>query len=125
MGKILLRSTFAVEDRKNPDWRSRTGEPNVYVEANGSTLLLNGQPSTNGVLVGYIQTPVAMANDTDSPDPRIPVAIHEHLKFFAAAWLLQQAGPAQDLVRANDYHQRFLAGIGAGPAPIAIHAVDR
>jgi hypothetical protein len=125
MGKILLKSTFQIEDRKNPEWRSRLGEPTVYIEANGSTLLLNGQPATGGILVGYIQTPVAMVIDSDSPDPRIPVAIHDQLKYFAAAWLLQQAGAAQDLVRANDYHQKFLSGIGAGPTPIAAHVVGR
>lgn len=125
MGKVLLKSTFQIEDTKNPDWRERTGEPTVYVEATGHTLVLNGQPTSGYVKVGYIQRPTAMTTDESQPDERIPEVFHQHLKYFAAGRLFEHSGKGRDINRANDCYQRFLGAIGAGPIPIASHVVDR
>ena len=119
MGKVLLESTLVIEDTKNPNWRSRTGYPTVYIQASGALILLNGQPPSGDVLVGYIQEPTQMVNPTDTPDPRIPEYFHQYLKFAAAAWLLSQAGQTQDLKRASEHFAKFANGIGVGPLPLA------
>lgn len=125
MGKVLYESTLEIEDMKNPDWRSNTGEPTVWVQASGRIIQLNGIPASGNVLVGYIQTPTEMSEDTDTPDERIPECFHQYLKFAAAAWLLQQAGQAQDLKKASEYYARFSAGLGVGPLPLASKNVVR
>lgn len=125
MGKLLYESTLQIEDRKNPEWRSRVGEPTVWMQASGYVILLNGQPASGNVLVGYIQRPVAMVNDTDTPDYRIPEFFHQYLKFAAAAWLVTQSGQGQDLAKASEYFNKFAVGIGVGPMPIAVKDVKR
>ena len=45
MGKNLIESTLETEDQKNPNWRSRAGEPTVWIPYSGNTILLNGQPA--------------------------------------------------------------------------------
>ena len=125
MGKVLYESTLEIEDTKNPDWRSRMGEPTVWIQYSGHIIQLNGQPASGSVLVGYIQEPTAMSGDSDTPDPRIPEFFHQYLKFAAASWLLTQAGQAQDLKKAADYYSRFLTGIGVGNLPLASKNVRR
>jgi hypothetical protein len=125
MGKVLLESTVEIEDRKSPTWRSRTGEPTVWVSVNGKQLLLNGTPATGYVVVGYIQQPTAMASDAATPDARIPATLHPYLKYAAATYLLTLAGQGQDLARASDMFARFMAGLGLGPLPLANTTVKR
>ena len=125
MGKVLLQSTLEIEDLKNPDWRSRVGEPTVWIQSSGYMIQLNGQPASGNVLVGYIQEPTPMAGDGDSPDERIPEFFHQYLKFAAAAWLLTQAGQSQDLKRAADFYAKFTSSIGVGPLPLASPNVRR
>jgi hypothetical protein len=119
VGKILLESTIQIEDQKNANWRSRTGYPTVWIQASGYAILLNGQPPSNSVLVGYIQDPTPMVNPTDTPDPRIPAYFHQYLKFAAAAWLLSQAGQTQDIKKASEHFAKFTNGIGVGAIPLA------
>jgi hypothetical protein len=114
-----------IEDIKNPNWRSNTGLPTAWIQASGYLILLNGVPATNQVLVGYIQEPVAMVLPADTPDPRIPVYFHQYLKFAAAAWLLSQAGQAEDLKKAAEHFAKFTTGIGVGPIPLASTDVRR
>lgn len=125
MGKPLLKSSLLVEDRANPRWRSRVGEPTFYLEISGREIVLNGQPASNYVLVGYIQRPAIMALPDDAPDIRIPEVMHPHLKYAAAAYLLQLAGQGQDIARGNELLEQFLYLIGVGPAPLAKAPVDR
>ena len=115
MGKVLWESEIMTEDQKNPNWRSRTGEPTVWIQSDGQTILLNGQPSTGYVLVGYIQEPTAMVNPTDTPDARIKTYLHQYLKFAAASWLLKQSGQGQNLKKSSEYYAAFVAGLGMGP----------
>jgi hypothetical protein len=115
MGKVLWESTILTEDFKNPNWRARTGEPTVWIQMDGTTLLLNGQPSSGYVLVGYVQEPAAMVADVDVPDPRIKEYLHQYLKFAAASWLLKQSGQGQNLKKSSEYYATFVAGIGLGP----------
>lgn len=115
MGKQLLKSTRAIEDRKNPSWRDRNGEPTVWLPETGSTLRLNGQPACGGVVVGYMQIPTAMVNNTDTPDARIHSALHPHLKFAAGAWLLTLEGQGKDMEKADELFNKFGILIGAGP----------
>jgi hypothetical protein len=119
MGKVLYESTMAIEDTKNINWRSRTGDPTVWIQASGNTILMNGQPSSSEILVGYIQDPVAMVNPTDTPDVRIPQYFHQFLKYAAAAWLLSQAGQGMDLKKASEHYAKFTACLGLGPLPLA------
>ena len=125
MGKVLFESTLQIEDRKNPDWRSITGEPTVWIQASGRVILLNGQPASGTVLLGYIQTPDVMVNGTDTPDERIPVAFHQYLKYAAACYLLTQAGQTQDLKKASEMYARFTVGLGLGPLGLASADVKR
>jgi hypothetical protein len=115
MGKVLWESTILTEDFKNPNWRARTGEPTVWIQMDGTTLLLNGQPSSGFVLVGYVQEPAPMVADVDTPDPRIKDYLHQYLKFAAASWLLKQSGQGQNLKKSSEYYAAFVAGIGLGP----------
>jgi hypothetical protein len=125
MGKVLLQSTIEIEDRKSPNWRARTGEPTVWIQANGYMILLNGTPTSGFVVVGYMQRPTAMASDVSTPDSRIPEVFHQYLKYAAATYLLTLAGQGQDLVRASEMFQRFMAGIGLAPPPLANTTVKR
>jgi hypothetical protein len=125
MAKVLLESTIAIEDLKSPSWKARTGEPTVWIQASGYIIMLNGQPVSNTVLLGYIQRPTVMVNDADQPDNRIPSFFHQYLKFAAAAWLLTQAGQGQDMQRASEYFNKFAVGIGVGPIPLASVDVKR
>lgn len=125
MGKILLESTLQVEDQKNPDWRARVGEPTAWIQASGSLILLNGQPASGSVVVGYMQRPTPMVEPTDTPDARIPEVFHQYLKYGAAVYLLTLSGQAQDLKKASDLFQRFAAGLGLGQQPLALPSVRR
>ena len=125
MGKLLLESTLQIEDMKNPNWRSLTTEPTVWIQASGYVILMNGQPESSSVLVGYIQDPTPMVNATDTPDPRIPPFFHQYLKFAAAAWLLSQASQAQDIKKASEHFAKFTNGIGVGAIPLASVDVKR
>ena len=107
----ILESTLEIEDRKNPNWRFRTGEPSIYVEYSGNTILFNGQPASGYVLIGYIQEPTQMINLTDTPDSRIKDFFHQYLRFGAAAWLLKQAGQGQNIKKSREYFADFVAGI--------------
>lgn len=125
MGRVLLESSMQVEDWNNPDWKSKTGEPVVWVQQDGSTILLDGVPSTGNILVCYIQTPTAMAADADTPDARIPEVFHQYLKYAAAAYLLQLTGQAQNFEKASEFFNKFAAGLGVGPMPLASISVQR
>lgn len=111
MGKNLYESTMESEDQKNPNWRSRAGEPTVWIPYSGNTILLNGQPGTGYVQVGYIQEPTPMVNLTDSPDSRIKDFLHQFFRFAAASWLTKQVGQGQNLKKSREYYADFIAGI--------------
>ena len=125
MGKVLLESTIQIEDMKSPDWRARTAEPTVWIQASGYMLLLNGSPASGSVVVGYMQRPTAMANPTDTPDQRIPEVFHQYLKYAAAAYLLTLAGQAQDQNKASQLFAKFTSGLGIAPLPLASTTVKR
>jgi len=125
MGKVLMESTFMIEDMKNPNWRSRQVEPTVYIQQDGATLLLNGIPSTGYILVGYIQVPTPMVNSTDTPDSRIPPDFHQYLKYGAAAYLFQLATKMKNLDLASKMFATMTTGLGLGPLPLAQISVQR
>lgn len=126
MGKVLLESTIQTEDTNRPNWRSITvGEPTVWIQASGSLILLNGIPSFPWVVVGYIQRPTAMVNDSDAPDVRIPEIFHQYLKYGAANYLLTLSGQAQDMEKAGQMFAKFAAGLGVAPLPLASKDVKR
>lgn len=125
VGKVLLESTMQVEDWNNPNWKSRTGDPTIWVQQDGGTILLNGTPSTGYILVGYIQRPTAMVNSTDTPDPRIPAIFHQYLKYAAAAYLLTLTGQSQNMDKAAEFFNKFTTGLGVGPLPLASVQVQR
>ena len=125
MGKVLYESTIQIEDQKKQDWRARTGEPTVWIQASGYLILLNGTPSSGSVVVGYIQKPAPMATDSETPDQRIPEMFHQYLKYAAATYLLTLAGQGQDLAKATELFNRFATGIGATQLPLASVSVKR
>ncbi len=125
MGRTLRKTTRTIEDQVRPGWRDRTGEPTVWMEETGSMIRLNGIPASEAVVLGYMQRPVEMTEDADTPDPRIPEALHPHLKHAAAAYLRQLSGPGKDLEQANDHFKTFGILIGAGPLKLSETEVDR
>jgi len=125
MGRVLLESSMQIEDWNDPDWKARTGEPTVWVQQDGATILLNGVPSTGNILVCYIQVPTPMVQPADTPDSRIPDVFHQYLKYAAAAYLLQLSGQAQNLQKASEFFNKFAAGLGMGPLPLASISVQR
>ena len=125
MGRILNESTIEIEDNKSPNWRSRTGEPTAWIQASGSLILLNGVPASSNVVVGYMQQPTAMTDDTDTPDDRIPVIFHQYLKYAAATYLYTLSGQAQDLKKASEMYARFTTGLGLGVVPLSATSVKR
>lgn len=125
MGKVLLQSTMRVEDTKSPNWKSRTGEPTVWVQKDGATIYVNGNPTSGGILLGYIQRPTAMVNSGDSPDTRIPEVFHQYLKYAAATYLLMLTGQGHNPEKAAKYFQDFTTGLGIGPIPLASAQVQR
>lgn len=125
VGKVLLESTMQVEDWNNPNWKSRTGEPTVWVQQDGATILLNGTPTMGYVLLGYIQRPTAMVDSTDTPDSRIPPMFHQYLKYAAAAYLLTLTGQGQNMDKASEFFNKFTTGLGVGPLPLASVSVQR
>jgi hypothetical protein len=125
MGKVLMESTFQTEDMKNPNWRSRQGEPSVWIQQDGATILLNGDPSTGAILVGYIQIPTPMVEPADEPDPRIPPEFHQHLRYAAAAYLYQISTKVKNLEMASKMFAIFTTELGLGPLPLAQISVQR
>jgi hypothetical protein len=97
-GVPLLDTQADFEDMRDPAWRTRmTGTPLRYIpETKTSCRVIPGTPTTN-LLVRYIEAPVALVNDADVPDARIPNDLHVAIQFGAAAYLLQQdIGDAHD-----------------------------
>jgi hypothetical protein len=123
--KLLQKSTLEFEDSKNAGWRTLAGTPSTWMDFSGNTLRLNRLPAAGSAIVGYIERPTPMVAPTDSPDARIPAHFHQHLRYAAAAFLLNQAGTMEDIAKADKFMEQFNALIGAGPAPVAATEVDR
>ena len=59
------------------------------------------------VTVGYREAPAILALVADSPDTRIPIPHHAHLKYSAAASLLRMDGDTQDEQKAQGLMATF------------------
>ena len=123
--KLLQKTTMQFEDDKNPNWRSALGTPWLWMDYSGNTIRLNRIPPGGTVAIGFIERPVPMVAETDTPDDRIPEHFHQHMKYAAAAFLLNQAGSAEDIAKADKFMEQFNALIGMGAAPVASKEVDR
>ncbi len=124
--RLLNKTSLEFEDSKNGLWRETVGTPTLWMDFSGNTIRLNKIPATpSSVVIGFIERPTPMISETDSPDVRIPEHFHQHIKYAAAAFLLNQAGSTEDIAKADKFMDQFNALIGAGPAPVASSEVDR
>lgn len=124
--RLLQKTSLDFEDNKNQAWRSATGTPSLWMDFSGNTIRLNRiPPGASSVVIGFIERPTAMAAEADVPDARIPEYFHQHMKYAAAAFLLNQAGSNEDIAKADKFMEQFSALIGAGPSPVASTEVDR
>ena len=103
---LLDRTTKEFEDLRNPNWRSITGTPKRWMIHDGRRLRLIPSNSSS-VLVGYLEAPPTLVIDGDSPDTRIPIPHHVHLKYAAGAFLLRMDGDNQDEQKAASFMQTF------------------
>ena len=113
MERLLLPSSEALEDGIDLSWRSKTGMPTTWWAESGSTLRLNRKATQALTLdVRVLETPLAMVNDADPVDPRFPAHVQAALRCGAAAYLLLQAGDAQDAKQAGILLAQFHAEMG-------------
>jgi len=89
----LVHSTLETEAERNANWRSLAGQPERWLQRDGATILVTPYsggylPTTNVLTVCYIQAPTLLALPADLPDPRIPYAVQQYIKYAAASWLL-------------------------------------
>lgn len=117
-GSVLLKSTKKFESMKSATWLTDSGTATrSWVEYSGSQIKLvpvltawgSGSPTCT---IGYVQAPTDLASSGDFLDSRIPVPHQIHLKYAAAAYLLQFDGDAQDQGKADKYLNEFNALIG-------------
>lgn len=109
----LLESSFQFESMKSNVWQTATGVPKRWVMWSGEKAKLTPIPSPiYTAIVGYIETPTALALDADTVDARIPEVHNEYLKFAAASWLLLLDGDTFDPAKADNFMQRFNQMIG-------------
>lgn len=131
--KLLLKTTPAAEDQRDPTWRVKTGTPYAWMDYDGSRIRVNRIPGgTYNVTVGYIETPtqftytgVTATDDAQTVDGRIPLFVQSKLALAAAAYLLRIAGDHQDMAKADALTAEFLKQIGADPGPAAQTTVER
>lgn len=109
---LLIRTHAAFEDAWNPSWRTDSGIPRRWMMRDGHSIRLTPMAAVS-VSVGFREAPAELVDDSDTPDPRIPVPHHAYLKFAAAAWLLRQDGDQRDDARAESLMQTFNSLIGA------------
>ena len=113
--RILLRSSEALENRMDPEWRDKAGIPTAWWPENGNTIQLNrmapAAPTVVKLSVQVLEAPIPMGLDSDPVDPRFPVNVQQALRFLAGAYLLEQAGDRQDLQVADTLRAKFLAEI--------------
>lgn len=113
---ILLKTTQALEDMKNPNWRTLVGTPSGWMMESGGAIRLNRNWSGT-ITVGIIDHPLDLVDDADLIDVRIPENLQDTLKFGAAAHLLAEAGSTQDLARAEAFLVQFYRELGVPYKP--------
>ena len=115
----LLQSNIETESERNPNWRSLLGIPERWLQRDGTTILVTPygggyQPLISSLIVCYVQSPTLLVNQTDLPDPRIPLAMHQYLKYAGASWLLSlDQTDTTALQTAKTYMDTFVGLIGA------------
>jgi hypothetical protein len=103
---VLDPTTMAFEDNKNPAWRDIVGPPRRWMVYSGRQLRITPKSVVN-LKVGTIEQPALLALDGDTPDTRIPIPHHLHLKYAAAAFLLRMDGDNQDEAGADGFMKVF------------------
>lgn len=120
---LLDVTTVDAEDMRYPLWRSTalsSGQfPARYAMWDRRTLQLFPRYTLTGgqvisFSVGYVQNPVELVADGDTPDIRIINAHHHMLKFGAAWFLLQNDIDAGSRQQADLFWQEFVKLIEGG-----------
>lgn len=113
MSTVLRKTTDEVENGMDPGWNYKTGVPTRWIQKSGNTILLNRILAEDTTFdVEILETPVALVNDTDPVDPRIPEDAQNGLCYAAAFFLLTQAGDHQDFQKAAACMQQFKDQLG-------------
>ena len=110
----LRRTTKRTMDAQMPRWQemgSGQGGPSRYFMTwDGTKNRIHPFTSGTVLTVGILERPTPMDLTTvDEPDPRIKVALHEHLPLAAIYYLLRLDGTDANLALA----EKFLADFGA------------
>ena len=104
--RFLDLSTAYLEDEQDGEWRDLTGSPRRWLMHSGRKIRIVPK-SIVTLTIGYLEAPVAMVSDSDTPDTRIPIPHHAHLKYAAGAFLLRMDGDNQDEPKAAAFMQTF------------------
>jgi hypothetical protein len=109
---ILDQTNMEAEDLRDPLWRDRLGTPKRWMEYDGASLITSPIILSTVLTIGYLDSPVPMEDEGDSPDPRIAENHHDHLPLAALYFLLIKDGDTEDIAKANKFLQDFLQFIG-------------
>lgn len=111
----MVESTMSFESMKSNTWMSLAGTPKRWVLFSGAKIKLTPSPSpAYTAIVGFVDSPtqftytkVAATDDAQVPDPLIPPAYLEFLKYAACAWLLLLDGDGQAVQLADSHMRKF------------------
>lgn len=111
MAKQLVASQASLEEMKDDQWESRTApSPKRWLRWHGTKIKITPIPTDyadNQVKIDYIEMPTALSTDASTVDSRIPETQQEHLKYAAAAYLLQMMNDEQNIALADRFLQQF------------------
>lgn len=116
----LIESTMSFEAMKSNVWTTLTGIPKRWVLFSGSKVKLTPAPSpVYTATVGFVDSPtqftytgVAATDDAQTPDPLIPPAYLEFLKYAACSWLLLLDSDGQSVGLSESHMEKFNSLIG-------------
>ena len=112
-GKALVQTDASTEEMKDDGWEDRTGTvTRRWLRWSGSQIKLTPILSVwaggaTNCQIQYIEMPDALSADANSVDSRIPETQQEHLKYAAAAYLLQMMNDEQNIALADRFLQQF------------------
>ena len=130
----LLTTGNAQEDMKNPTWRTDQGTPRRWTLYDGNNIVLIKPPAVGNeaitldpstgktlgtatgyiITVGYVQQPLLLVDPTDSVDARVPLPMHQYLKYAGSSWLLSlDQTDTASLNTAKLYMDTFMNLVGA------------
>ena len=111
----LVKSSLEMERLENIDFNvttpTNTGAKRWMYSSSGMNEIILGPgvpTGTTSVEVHVVDAPNTLSLDADTLNAQyVPIAAQEHLRFAAAAWLLQSVGDQQDIALADKWLEQF------------------